>query len=238
MKKVDVKNKLEQLRDESISGDALLAQYKAILAADDNLEDQILYEIQNGNVGNDGNIFDVDILSADRIFTENQIKKICTIYRLRFLDSKYFKDNLPYEALLKTKELQKQHQTTLKGFKILAPGKAFKLKNADDPLLFAPMGKGYYYLIHKWGNDLNFWRKLKMWPLRGLEHMAVTVFLFSFIFVHLIPARFINAEMTTPKYLLFAFIIFQWFGGLVLFYFIKKGKNFSPNVWNSKYINA
>lgn len=238
MKKTNIKTKLSGVRDKFTSGEALLQEIKSVLKEDDRLEDHIRTEINRGSDSTNRNFFDFDLLEADRIFHENQIKEICKIYRLRFLDSKYFKDQLPYEAIIKVKQLQKQHQTTLKGFKILAPAKAFKLKNADDPLFFAPIGNGYYYLIHKWGNDLSFFRKLIVWPLRGIEYMAVFIFLLSLVFTALVPSRFINAEMTAPKFLLFSFMMAQWFGGLTLFFMIKKGKNFSPTVWKSTFINA
>src|SRR5699024_9523529 len=117
----------------------------------------------------------LEVIEADRIFHLEQIKKICVVDRLRFLDSHYFKKELPIEALQKTKHIEKLHQTEFTGFKIMAPAKSFRLKNADDPLLFAPMGNGYYYLIHKWGNDLSPWRKLKAWPYKGIEYMVATV---------------------------------------------------------------
>lgn len=238
MKKTDIKLKLSRVRDKFTSGEDLLQEIKNILQEDQDLEDHIRAEIDRGKGNSNSNSFDLDKLEADRIFNEDQIKQICKIYRLRFLDSRYFKEELPYQAITKVKQLQKQHQTTLRGFKILAPAKAFKLKNADDPLFFAPIGNGYYYLIHKWGNDLSFFRKIMVWPLRGIENMGIFIFLMSMIFTALVPARFINAEMTAPKFLLFSFIMASWFGGLVLFFMFKKGKNFSPTVWNSSFINA
>lgn len=238
MKKTNIKIKLSRVRDKFTSGDELLQEIKDILKEDQSLENEIRTEIHHGSNSGFHNSFDLDLLETDRIYHEDQIRQICKIYRLRFLDSKYFKDQLPYEAIMKVKTLQKQHQTTLKGFKIMAPAKAFKLKNADDPLFFAPIGNGYYYLIHKWGNDLSFFRKLLVWPLRGIENMAIFIFLLSMIFTALVPARFINAEMTAPKFLLFSFMMAQWFGGLTLFFMIKKGKNFSPTVWKSTFINA
>ena len=48
----------------------------------------------------------------------------------------------------------------------MAPSKLFKLKNADDPLLFASLGSDYFYLIDKWGNDLSYFRKISMWPFK------------------------------------------------------------------------
>jgi len=238
MKKINLKNKLSQLRDKQASADELLQQVKQILQEDDKKDQAIYQEIKEGTSRPDKNFFKPELMEIENIFHISQIKQLCIVYRLRFLNSRYFKDDLPYEAIIKIKKLQKQHHTTLKGFKILAPAKAFKLRNADDPLLFVPIGKGYYYLIHKWGNDLSVWRKLLVWPYRGIQYMAVFVFLLSVIFVALVPSRFTNGELTPPKFLLFAFIMFQWFGGLTLFFMIKKGKSFSHMVWKSPYLNA
>ena len=48
----------------------------------------------------------------------------------------------------------------------MAPSKLFELENYDDPLLFASLGDGYYYLIHKWGNDLSFLEKYQFGHLK------------------------------------------------------------------------
>ena len=240
MRGTNIEEKLIRERDHFISGAELLQDFKTILAEDDIREEDILNRLQFDYGGGLDifNDFDLDLLETDRIFHIDQIKKICVVYRLRFLDSSLFKKELPYEAIQKTKALEKLHNTTLEGFKIMAPAKSFRLKNADDPLLFAPMGNGYFYLIHKWGNDLSPWRKLIVWPCRGIECMAATVLLASLIFSLLFPWHLLAGEMDFSKFMLMSFIVFQWFGGLTLFYFIKKGKNFSPSVWRSIYFNA
>ena len=45
------------------------------------------------------NNFDFEQLETNKIFHLNQIKKVCIDYRLRFLDLKYFKGNIPKEDL-------------------------------------------------------------------------------------------------------------------------------------------
>ena len=63
------------------------------------------------------NSFDFDQLKTERIFHLDQIRKVCIDYRLRFLDIKYFKGNIPFEAIQKITLLEKKHQTDLEGFK-------------------------------------------------------------------------------------------------------------------------
>lgn len=155
-----------------------------------------------------------------------------------FLDSRYFKSTLPSEALQKIKALEKTHQTELKGFKILAPSKLFKLENADDPLLFAPIGNDYYYLIHKWGNDLHPLRKMMMWPFKSLENLIVLLLAVSFLLALMVPEGLFSQHQTTTEFLMIFFFMFKWVAGLAIFYGFKKGKNFNTEIWNSKFYNA
>ena len=120
------------------------------------------------------NNFDFDKLERNRIFHLNSIKKTCIDFRLRFLDHKYFKNSLPKEAFLEISKLESVHNTMLSDFKIMAPSKLFRLKNTDDPLLFVPLGNNYFYLVHKWGNDLHPYRKLLMWPLKSLWNICLS----------------------------------------------------------------
>ena len=135
-------------------------------------DDKILNKLTEQPLNSQNN-FNPELLSTKNIYHINTIEKICVDYRLRFLDSNYFKGDVPYEAILKIKTLEKEHNIALSGFKIIAPSKLFRLKNADDPLLFAPIGNGYYYLIHKWGNDMSPFRKLAMWPFKTFENLLV-----------------------------------------------------------------
>ena len=61
----------------------------------------------------------------------------------------------------------------------MAPSKLFKLKNADDPLLFTSLGNDYFYLIDKWGNDLSYFRKISMWPFKSLTNILIFVSIIS-----------------------------------------------------------
>ena len=53
------------------------------------------------------NNFDFDQLETQRIFHLDQIKQVCINYRLRFLDLKYFKGNIPKEGIEKIIQLEK-----------------------------------------------------------------------------------------------------------------------------------
>lgn len=236
--RTNLQTQLSKEKLKTTSNEAILKQVHEVLRAVDDRNDGILNEVVSGEP-TDFNRFIFDKLESHNIYHIDQIEKICVNYRLRFLDSKYFKGKLPYESISKIKTLEEEHETSLKGFKIMAPSKLFKLENADDPLLFAPIGNDYYYLIHKWGNDLSPFRKLMMWPFKTFENFMIFVLILAFILTSIVPSGFFmdKESLGTEFFLLFIFM-FKWLGGISLYYGFAKGKNFNSAIWRSKYYNA
>lgn len=236
--RIDLQRKLNILRDKEKKQEALLEEVRQILNRS-NAEKEILRRINEGE-GEDitGNNFNFDLLESGRIFHLSQIKKICIQYRLRFLYTKYFKGEIPHEALRAAKCIETQHQTELKGFKMLAPAKYFRLENADDPMLFAPIGNDYYYLIHKWGTDIHPLRKMMVWPLRNLENLIIFSFFASFFLTFGIREIFFYKFQETSQFIILFLYTFKSVIALIFFYGISLGKNFSSGNWNSKFYNA
>ena len=191
-----------------------------------------------GTIYTSVNHFDFDSLETDRIFHIDQIREICIDYRLRFLDLKYFKPAIPTEAKDAITALEENHQTTLSGLKIIAPSRLFKLEDKDDPLLFAPMGNGYYYLVHKWGNDLHPMRKLLVWPFKSIVNLAMVVLLVSLMATLMVPNGLFSKQGGTAEFWIIFFFMFKSLAAVVIFYGFALGKNFNPAIWNSKYFNA
>jgi hypothetical protein len=184
------------------------------------------------------NQFDFDLLETSRIYHVDHIRKICIDYRLRFLDLKYFKPELPEEALEALSEIEEVHQTRLKGLRIIAPSRLFKLADKDDPLLFAPMGNGYFYLVHKWGNDLHPLRKLLVWPFRNMVNLLLLILLASVLLTLMVPDGLFSKAGNQTQFWIIFFFIFKSVAAVVLYYGFAMGKNFNPAIWNSKYFNA
>ncbi|PIF01387.1 MAG: hypothetical protein CR994_02215 [Maribacter sp.] len=181
---------------------------------------------------------DFDLLKSENIYHIDHIKKICIDYRLRFLGSEYFKGTIHPEAISIIKHIEKEHKTELSGFKIIAPSKLFKLEDKDDPLLFVPLGNGYYYFIHKWGNDLHPLRKIFMWPFKNIVNLLVTVIILSYLATLITPiGLFTKTNFGYEFWVLFVFM-FIWTIAIVLFYGFSKGKNFNHVIWNSRYCNS
>lgn len=236
LSKTNIEEQLFKVRDRRTAADLLLDEVKAVL----DKNEQERETIANKLVDNNGNIpsLDIDLLEAERIFHLEDIKKLCITYRLRFLDAKYFKGDFPEEAISKIRQMEKAHQTGLSGFKIVAPSKLLKLENADDPLLFVPLGNDYFYLIHKWGTDLSPIRKWLMWPYKNFENLVFTVFVLSILLTAIFPMQLLTREVNMQEYLMLFLFMFKAVGGIVLYYGFAKGKNFNEAIWNSRFYNA
>jgi hypothetical protein len=235
--KTDIENKLLRLKNKSITKDDILKEVSRILAEDSKTENEIENRLSKPHT-TIHNQFNFDLLKTDKIYHINEIKKICTDYRLRFLDSKYFKGKIPQSAVSKIKHLEREHDITLGGFKMMAPSKLFKLEDKDDPLLFAPIGNGYYYLIHKWGNDLHPLRKLLVWPFKGMVNLTITTLIVSYFATFLVPDGLFSKSASNAQFWILFFFMFKTIGAIVIYYAFAQGKNFNAAIWNSKYFNA
>lgn len=208
-----------------------------IFVAEQEHDNSIGQRIKNGNA-REANEFNFDLLESGSIYHLKHIKEVCIDYRLRFLDSKYFKGDIPQEAISKIKQLEKEHKTKLQGFKIMAPSKLFKLKDKNDPLLFVPLGNDYFYFIHKWGNDLHPLRKALMWPFKNMVNLAWVVFALSYFVTLLFPLNLFTKSTSGYEFWILFFFMFKSLVAVVIFYGVAKGKNFSHAIWRSKYYNA
>ena len=184
------------------------------------------------------NDFDIDKFKSKNIYHIYDIKKICIDYRLRFLNTKYFKGDIPYSAQTKLKTFKKEQKLNILDLKIMAPSKLFKLKNADDPLLFCNLGNDYFYLIDKWGNDLSFFRKISMWPFKSLTNILFFIAFLSLLATLIIPKGiFVYENSPNAEFFITYLFMLKSIVAVVLFFGFSLGKNFNKAIWNRKYFN-
>ena len=184
------------------------------------------------------NDFDIDKLKSKNIYHISDIKKICIDYRLRFLNIKYFKADIPLTAQTKLKTFKKEQKLNILDLKIMAPSKLFKLKNADDPLLFCNLGNEYFYLIDKWGNDLSFFRKISMWPFKSLTNILFFIAFLSLLATLIIPKGiFVYDNSPNAEFFITYLFMLKSIVAIVLFFGFSLGKNFNKAIWNRKYFN-
>ena len=233
-KVINIIGELKKQRGKWISEENLIDSYKNIFKKFDDENTATLNKLTSEStiLKND---FIFDELDVNAIFHISDIKKICIDYRLRFLNTVHFKDKYPIEAVFKIKNLERVHGIILGGFKIVAPMDVFKLKKADDPLLFAPMGNGFYYLIHKWGNDIHPLRKLKYWSIKNIENLVKALALISIFFTAITYPLFFTKPATFGYLLMLFMFYFKGAVGMVFIICGSSGKNFSEYSWQSQY---
>ncbi|MDO6605520.1 hypothetical protein [Arenibacter palladensis] len=237
LRRTNIREKLILAKQKDKSADKILNDVYRLLAKEDDAQKRIEDNLKSMDavISND---FNFDLLETAEIYHVRHIKKIAVDYRLRFLDSHYFKGEIPQEAISKIKKLEKEHELEIKGFKILAPSKLFKLKDRDDPILFAPIGNDYYYLIHKWGRDLHPLRKILMWPFKSLVNLVALVVGISYVITLLVPNGLFSKESSSFQFWVIFFFMFKCLASIVIFYGFALGKNFNPAIWNCKYLKT
>ncbi|WP_284652322.1 hypothetical protein [Flavobacterium terrisoli] len=233
--KLNLEKELLTQRRKFKSEAAILAEVKAIFAENNLAREQITHKLLKES-STKPNQLKFDLLETDKIFHLEQIKTLCIDYRLRFLDSNIFKNNIPEEAISKIRVLEKEHSTSLEGFKIVAPSKSFHLLNYDDPLLFIPIGNDYYYLVHQWGNEMNPLRKLLVLPVKNLGNFTITSVIVSIIITFLIPENNLSKSVPLASVIIFLFA-FKSIFAVFAYYFFMMGKNFNEEIWQREYYN-
>ncbi len=191
---------------------------------------------QNDSVQNE---FSWAKLDAERIFSIDEIRKTAIQHRLRFLDTSKFKGKIPYEAMMEIKRLEKVTGTELKNYKIIAPGELFELEDCDkDPVLFLQLSDRYYYFIHQWGNDLSWYRKALMWPLRSFATLGATIAVVSFLLAMMVPTELlVGPEVSATVFPRIALFFWCLVGitSIVTYIGFAFFKNVSVNQWDSPF---
>jgi hypothetical protein len=230
-------NILEKLREEELSSPLDAAQ--KILAAENNKDNEILSRIRTST----GKSVSEETINAE-VFSLNTIQKICEDYRLRFLPSKYYKGEIPYEALIRIKEIERTNGTPIKDFMMIAPADLFDLKDEyEDPVLLAPLGDGKFLFIHKWGSDLKWYRKLLYFPIRNFETYLVTLLTLTLMLTFIIPSSWLvrDAGLYNDSAFYYRMMFFgsciTWLFVISFYYGFVSRKNFSRSDWDNVYFN-
>lgn len=116
----------------------------------------------------------------NRVFHISQIKSICEKYHLKFLPIRYYNGRVDVDLPKKIVHFEAAYNVrcNLLNTRIIAPKESFKLEERPrDPLMFYEINSEYFYLIHKWGTDLNVTRRL----LPILSSLWATWLLLAFV---------------------------------------------------------
>lgn len=234
-KTIDLQNQLIKLQVKSLrNGQSLVEEANRVLKKDLFTEDKILENLKQYNKSNE--LISEEDVDANAIFSIRDIKQLCIDNRLKFLESKYFKQEIPYEAILKIKALNKKHCKEIKYFKILASPISFTASIDEQCFLFAKTDFDNYFLIHKWGKPFKWNRQLKYWHLRKFENLFLTILFVTSIITLSLPTNLITLDHSAHYWsgyraaAFFHLLIFNT--GVTAYITFAFGKNFNSSIWN------
>src|ERR1051326_8145795 len=235
-RKINIKEELlKEKAHPAAPAKELLHEVYELLRNKENEDEEILALLRKGK-SKDAISVELNIPADDaNVFTLEQIRKVCVDYRLRFLDTKQFK---------------RKHGMSIGQFMVMAPSNMFRLLDPDkDPLLFANIGKGNYYLIHQWGNDLAWYRKILSWPMQNLRNLLITILSFTFLLAAAVPTPVLHSifyfmddhgkvHYQSPYLVRFVIFFLGTLGSLsfAIKYALRSNKNLSDADWNNKFL--
>lgn len=173
------------------------------------------------------------------LYTESEIRQTAESYRLKFLESRYYRPDIPYQAVAVIKELNALYRKNLKQFKVLAPAEDFRKElSQQHALLFVETNHGNYYLVHHWGKTLPWRRRILCWPLKRFETLALTIIAYTLLLTLVLPTWAITLDEKATYWsgyrggVFFHLLIFNsGFTALVMFSYFR---NFSGSLWNRR----
>lgn len=183
------------------------------------------------------NLNELQIEKFDRtkVFNIKQIEKICDKYYLKFLPTKFYNGSIDSELPNKISEFETTYSVTCYSDKsfILAPRNSFQLEEKPkDPLFFYKINDEYYYLIHKWGNDLSILNRFK--SILSKKITTIVFYLFMLFCVNCIfKSTYIeNKIIFNGLYIIISFFVnlIYYFENDRIFTFYKENNPFSQYI--------
>jgi hypothetical protein len=232
----DIQQQLANCRKKSRdTGESLVFEARRILQKDLFAEEKILANLKQYNQAVE--LLDEESMDEERIFSLADVKKVCVHNRLKFLESKAYKPEIPYEAVLRIRGLNSRFAKSIREFKILSVPQAFITADVQhDTMLFAKTNYDNYYLIHQWGTSLPWYRGLLYWPMRNFENLFMTVIALTLILALSLPTWLITLDHKADYWsgyraaAFFHLLIFNM--GVTAYITFAFNKNFSSSVWN------
>ena len=181
-----------------------------------------------------------EVLDSKRVFSVNEIRKVSIDYHLRFLDSKNYVAEIPYNVHLKCSAFELRTGVPV-NFKILTEATNFRRKYPNSQhLIFADLGNNEFYFIMKWGNPFTNIRKITAYPFKSLETVMVSVLLFALFIAVLTPSSFILTHGKVDVYFslvraAFYFYCVIFLSAIFTYYIVALRKNLNVTEWDSDY---
>jgi hypothetical protein len=177
------------------------------------------------------------VLDTNRVFSIKDIKSVCIDFRLRFLDKKYYRAELPYDAHIKLTAFEIEIGVPV-SFKILTEVRNFKTTYPHtQQLLFADLGNGEFYFIHKWGNEFSTFRKYAAMPYKNIEFLFGIILIVSSVLTIITPTNFITTKPNIDYFSMIRLAFFFWcvvaLSALFTYYIVAIRKGMNSSEWDS-----
>ena len=235
-KEFNIERELTNEKDGISAEDKLILEAKKVLIQSRLTEKNVLDNLKFYKSSYE--FLDEEEVVVQKVFSLQQIRSTAIKLRLRFLPSQAFEGEIPYEAVLKIKDLNTVHRKELKHFKILSTKSFFSNHDStEQAMLFAQTLYGNYYHIHTWGKTEEKNRKLKMFPLRNFETFGLCLLVFTLIETLLISNRYLSTDWRAGYFSMYRAAAFFHMlilnAGLLVFLLFGFNCNFSEHIWDS-----
>lgn len=169
-----------------------------------------------------------------KTYNIEEIKNIAIKYKLKFLCSYYFTGSFDNQLISKLNQSGLPTDAFSLGCKyfILAPEELFNVRNVDyknlkslDPLLFYKIDDNHFCLIHKWGNDFTWFRRIEGWKWENFRNYSFFHLFFGSLLMTSI--LFILSYTTILKLPFFNILLMGVGLGCLVSYFLKIRKKIS-----------
>ena len=176
-------------------------------------------------------------LDVNRIFSIEDIRYICIKYNLRFLSTKFYKTELPYDVKIKCSAFEIETNKPIT-FKIASEAYNFKTNFPKmQHVIFADIGNGEYYFIHQWGKEYPAYKKWLALPYRNVEILFGLIVIISSILTIITPTHFITTKPNIDYFSMIRMAYFFWcivfLSAIFTYYIVSIRKGLNDTNWDN-----
>lgn len=188
----------EQLHQVLIGQAQVLAEARGILAENER-RDRLAATLLLGSRARGLN--HIPDPEPERVLHLAEIKALCVVHRLRFLEASQYKGVVPSQAVHTLRRLEKSTGRPLRSFRVLAPPASFRRPGVrGSNWLLVPLGEQRFYIVHRWGGTAMVARALRFWPLRGPLYLTATILALALATASLIPHTWYGAALDADRW--------------------------------------
>ncbi|MFN8117013.1 MAG: hypothetical protein U0W65_12925 [Bacteroidia bacterium] len=227
--------KLQRQKNIEFVQNSLLEEAYSILKGDFSTNNKL--GLNTASLNSDSLVISEKKLNSENIYSEKDIKNCCVKYTLRFLNSKIYKSELPYDVYIKRSAFEIEIGKSI-DFKILTEASNFTSPYPNtQQLLFADIGNGEYYFICQWGREYSSYRKIASLPYRNIEYLFIYILFLAVVFTIITPTTFITTKPNIDYFSMIRMAYFFWcvvfISSIFTYYVIGIRKGLNNTQWDS-----